>query len=155
MLNASAFGGSGVARHVRAITSLFARQVRQADRVLHLAAGRRGLWRWAIPVGGFGLCAVVLLVAGIMSGVSALEYIPIAFFEALVIGGLFVVCISPATDPPESDDGGRGPGDDPTSAPPPFDPTLWVALFSESDPATKNDVLNPGPTQREPVGAGR
>jgi hypothetical protein len=155
MLDASAFGGSGVARHVRAITSLFARQARRADRVLRVTAGRRGLWRWAIPVGGFGLCAVVLLVAGIMSGVSALEYIPIAFFEALVIGGLFVVCISPATDPPESDDGGRGPGDDPTSAPPPFDPTLWVALFSESDPGSQNDVAGPPVPQREPVGARR
>jgi hypothetical protein len=155
MLMASAFGGSGVARHVRAIKSLCARQVRRVDRVLRLAAGRGGLWRWAIPVGGFGLCAVVLLVAGIMSGVSALEYIPIAFFEALVIGGLFVVCISPATDPPESDDGGRGPGDDPTSAPPPFDPTLWVALFSDSDPATQSDVLSPAGPQREPVGTRR
>ena len=144
-----------MARHVRTITSLLGRQVRRADRVLRLTAGRRGLWRLAIPVGGFGLCAVVLLVAGIMSGVPALEYIPIAFFEALVIGGLFVVCISPATDPPESDDGGGGPGDDPTSAPPPFDPTLWVALFSESDPAAKSDVSTPAAPRREPVGARR
>ncbi len=143
-----------MARHVRTITSLFKRQVRRADRVLHITAGRRGPWRWAIPIGGFGLCAVVLLVAGIMSGVSALEYIPIAFFEALVIGGLFVICVSPVTEPPDSDDGGRGPGDDPTSAPPPFDPTLWVALFSELDPATNSDVLS-SPPSREPVGAGR
>ncbi|HEY6468594.1 MAG TPA: hypothetical protein VI434_02395 [Candidatus Dormibacteraeota bacterium] len=122
-----------MARRIRTITGLFAQQVRRADHVLRTSAKRRGLWRWALPCGGFALCAAVLLVAGIVSGVSALEYIPIALFEALVIGGLFVVGMAPVTEPPESDDGGRGPDDDPTSAPPPFDPTLWVALFREDD----------------------
>lgn len=140
-------------RYVRTITTLFTRQARRADHVLRASASRRGLWRWVIPGGGFVLCAAVLVVAGIMSGVSALEYIPIALFEALVIGGLFIVCISPVTDPPESDDGGRGPGDDPTSAPPPFDPTLWVALFSEGDSSPSADGTTRETTHREPVGA--
>jgi hypothetical protein len=153
MLDASAFGGSGVARHIRTISSLFARQARRADRGLRATAGRRGPWRWAIPGGGFGLCAGVLLVAGIVSGVSALEYIPIAFFEALVIGGLFLVCMSPVTDPPESDDGGRGPGDDPGSTPPPFDPTLWVSMLSEADTVKERDVPTRRMRQKEGIGA--
>ncbi|HVC05168.1 MAG TPA: hypothetical protein VND88_10885 [Candidatus Acidoferrales bacterium] len=143
-----------MARRVRTISSLFARQVRRVDRVLRVRAGRSGLWRWVIPLVGFGLCAVVLLVAGIVSGVSALEYIPIAFFEALVIGGLFVVCMAPVIDPPESDDGGRGPGDDPTSAPPPFDPTLWVAMLSESDTVKERDGPSRRAPPRERVGVG-
>jgi hypothetical protein len=155
MLDASASGGHRVARHVRTISSLLARQVRRADRVLRDTSGRRGLWRWAIPLAGFGLCAVVLVVAGIVSGVSALEYIPIAFFEALVIGGLFVVCMAPVIDPPESDDGGRGPGDDPTSAPPPFDPTLWATMLSESDAVKERDVPSPSAPRPERVGARR
>lgn len=143
-----------MARHVRTISSLFARQARRADRVLRAPGSRRGLWRWAIPLGGFMLCAVVLLVAGIVSGVSALEYIPIAFFEALVIGGLFVVCMSPATDPPESDHGG-GPGDDPTSDPPPFDPTLWVSMLRGSDTVKERDVPSRPTRQKERVGTHR
>lgn len=139
-----------MARHIRTIRCLFARQARRADHVLRTSARRRHLWRWAVPCGGFALCAAVLLVAGIVSGVSALEYIPIALFEALVIGGLFVVCMSPVTDPPESDDGGRGPDDDPTSAPPPFDPTVWVALFNESDSTPSAET-----SHRDAVGARR
>ncbi|HUZ71115.1 MAG TPA: hypothetical protein VMU65_15515 [Candidatus Saccharimonadales bacterium] len=144
-----------MARHVRTIASLFARQARRADRVLRAPGSRRGRWRWAIPLGGFVLCASALLVAGIVSGVSALEYIPIAFFEALVIGGLFVVCTSPPADPPESDDGGRGPGDDPTSAPPPFDPALWVSMLRGSDTVKERDVPSRPTRQKERVGARR
>jgi hypothetical protein len=156
MLDVSALGGPAVARHVRTIKSLFARQVRRTDRLLHTSVSGRGPWCWAIPLGGFGLCAAVLLIAGIMSGVSALEYIPIALFEALVIGGLFVVCLSPVTDPPDNDDGGRGPDDDPTAAPPPFDPTRWVTLLNDPDPAP--DVEVPSRREvphREPAGAPR
>jgi hypothetical protein len=151
MLDTSGFGGSAVARHVRTIRALFGRQVRTAGHALRLTSNRSGPWRWLIPVGGFGLCAAVLVVAGIMSGVSALEYIPIALFEALVIGGLFIVCLSPVSEPPDSDDGGKGPGDDPTSAPPPFDPTLWVTVL---DPDATPDADGAG-RERELVGARR
>ena len=113
------------------------------------------MWRWVIPLGGFALCAAVLLVAGIVSGVSALEYIPIAFFEALVIGGLFVVCISPVIDPPESDEGGKGPGDDPTSAPPPFDPSIWVSMLPGSDAVKERDAPRRPTRQKERIGARR
>ena len=141
-----------MARHVRTISSLFARQVRRADRVLRATTGGRGQWRWAIPLGGFGLCAAALLVAGIVSGVSALEYIPIACFEALVIGGLFLVCMAPVTDPPESDDGGRGPGDDPSSAPPPFDPSLWASMLSQSDRVKEREVPTRPARRKEHIG---
>jgi hypothetical protein len=155
MLDATASGGPAVAHLVRSITSLVARRARRVDRVLRQTATRRGRWRWAIPLGGFGLCALVLVVAGIMSGVSALEYIPIALFEALVIGGLFVVCMSPVTEPPDSDDGGRGPDDDPTSAPPPFDPSLWVTILDPPDKTPESGPSTHGAPHREPVGGRR
>ena len=77
------------------------------------------------------LCFTILVVAGILSGVSVMEFLPIAIFEGLVIAGLFIACMMPAVSPPE-DYGDRGPDPDPEPTPPPADPNVWVQLLAES-----------------------
>ncbi len=105
------------------------------ERQLRVPAGRSRASAWALPVSGFLLCCAILVVAGALSGVSAAEYIPTAMLEGLVIAGLFFVCMMPGTTPPDSDDGGgRGPDKDPTAAPPPFDPTLWIRVLDDPKP---------------------
>jgi hypothetical protein len=144
-----------VSHFARMIWRLVSSQVRGIDRRFRAPSGRRRLWLWAIPVGGFVLCVSILVAAGAMTGVWAAEYIPTALFEGLVISGLFIVCLAPVMDPPDNDPGDRGPDTDPISSPPPFDPTLWVALFRDTD-----GVPNAGPNvkeepRREPVEARR
>ena len=97
----------------------------------------------------------ILVLAGVMSGVWAAEYIPTALFEGLVISGLLVVCLTPVTDTPDSDGGDRGPDKEPTASPPPFDPTLWVALFEDAEPASSAGRQVKEETRREPVEAQR
>jgi hypothetical protein len=135
------------------IWMLVSSQVRGIDRSFRAPSGRRRLWIWAIPVGGFALCVSILVVAGVMTGVWAAEYIPTALIEGLVISGLFIVCLAPVMDPPDNDPGDRGPDIDPTSSPPPFDPTLWVALLQDAEPAPSG--ANEQPRRREPVEAQR
>ena len=43
----------------------------------------------------------------------------------------------------------------PPSAPPPFDPTLWVTMLSESDTVKERDVPGGSAPRREQVGVGR
>ena len=138
----------------RMIWMLVSSQVRGIDRRFRAPSGRR-LWLWAIPLGGFAVCASILVVAGAMTGVWAAEYIPTALFEGLVISGLFIVCLAPVTDPPDNDPGDRGPDTDPASSPPPFDPTLWVALFRDPEPASSGGPHVQEETRREPVEAQR
>lgn len=117
--------------------------------------GRRGAWVWGLPIGGFVLCVAILVVAGVWSGVWAAEYIPIALLEGLVIAGLFVVCFSSDPEPPENDHGDDGPGRDPASTPPPFDPTVWLPLLPNGESPSPADRDAARGTRREPVGAPR
>jgi hypothetical protein len=144
-----------VSHFARMIWMLVSSQVRGIDRRFRAPSGRRRLWLWAIPLGGFALCVSILVVAGAMTGVWAAEYIPTALFEGLVISGLFIVCLAPVMDPPDNDPGDRGPETDPTSSPPPFDPTLWVALFRDSEPGSSGARHVKEETRREPVEAQR
>jgi hypothetical protein len=138
----------------RTIWMLVSNQVRSLDRGLRTTSGGRHIWPWAIPIGGFVLCVSILVLAGVMSGVWAAEYIPTALFEGLVISGLLVVCLTPVTDAPDSDDGDRGPGTEPTASPPPFDPTLWVTLLGDAD-GSPSPEGNSKERKREPVEAAR
>jgi hypothetical protein len=141
MLVGSAFRGSAVSSHFRVIWSLAFRQVRQLDRRLRPASGRRHAWLWVVPIASFVFCASILVLAGVLSGVWAAEYIPTALFESLVIAGLFFVCIAPVVDGSDNDNGDRGPDKDPVSSPPPFDPTVWVPFVV--DPAGPGDGDRP------------
>jgi hypothetical protein len=136
---------------VRTIWMLVSNQVRSLDRGLHATSGGRHVWPWAIPIGGFVLCVSILVLAGVMSGVWAAEYIPTALFEGLVISGLLVVCLTPVTDPPDSDDGDRGPDTEPMASPPPFDPTLWVTILADPDGSPSADHHPKEERRREPV----
>ena len=144
-----------MAHFARMIWRLVSDQVRGLDRSLRAtSAGRHG-WPWAIPIGGFVVCVSILVLAGVLSGVWAAEYIPTALFEGLVISGLLVVCLAPVMEPPDSDPGDRGPDTDPTSSPPPFDPTLWVTLLDDAGGPSGAPPSPKEGREREPVGANR
>ena len=138
-----------MAGHSRTLRERVSDGLRRLDRRLHINHGRRSEWFWAIPLAGFAVTAAILLVAGVMTGVWAAEYIPTALIEGLVIAGLFLACLSPDGAPADGDPGDRGPDAEPPPTPPPFDPTVWVALLAGSDVnAARGDEA-----QQEPVGA--
>ena len=97
----------------------------------------------------------ILLVAGVWSGVWAAEYVPMALLEGLVIAGLLVVCFASDPEPPENDHGDDGPGHDPASTPPPFDPTVWLPLFPDGESPSPVDRDAVRGSRSEPVGAPR
>jgi hypothetical protein len=131
------------ARHVHGLE----RQLRSAHR------GNRA-YAWGLPAAALLLCFTILVVAGVLSGASALEFLPIAVFEGLVIAGLFVACMLPATPPPD-DRGDRGPGPDPSPTPPPADPSVWIRLLADSKlPAGPSGDAEERP-RRELTGAAR
>ncbi len=144
-----------MAHFVRMTWRLVANQVRGLDRGLRATSSGRHVWPWAIPIAGFVVCVSILVLAGVMSGVWAAEYIPTALFEGLVISGLLVVCLAPVMDPPDNDQGDRGPDTGPTSTPPPFDPTLWVTLLDDPETASSARQCPTEERQREPVGVQR
>ena len=88
-------------------------------------------YAWGLPAAALLLCFTILVVAGVLSGASALEFLPIAVFEGLVIAGLFVACMMPATPPPD-DRGDRGPGPDPAPTAAPSDPSVWIRLLADA-----------------------
>jgi hypothetical protein len=108
-----------------------ARRLRGLERQLRIAHKGNRAYTWGLPVAALLLCFTILVVAGVLSGASALEFLPIAVFEGLVIAGLFVACMMPATPPPD-DRGDRGPDQDPTPKPPPSDPSVWVRLLADA-----------------------
>jgi hypothetical protein len=108
-----------------------ARRLRGLERQLRAAHKENRAYAWGLPAAALLLCFTILVVAGVLSGASALEFLPIAVFEALVIAGLFVACMMPASPPPD-DRGDRGPDPDPTPTPPPADPSVWVRLLADS-----------------------
>jgi hypothetical protein len=132
-----------------------ANALRSLGRSTRPDGGRRGAWVWGLPIGGFVVCVAILVVAGVWSGVWAAEYIPIALLEGLVIAGLFLVCFAKDPEPPENDHGDDGPGHDPASTPPPFDPTVWLPLFPDGEGRSPTDRDAARGTRRAPVGARR
>jgi DNA-binding transcriptional LysR family regulator len=142
-------------RHSGTLSGRISDRLRRLDRRLHINHGRSSEWFWLIPLAGFALTAAILVVAGVMTGVWAAEYIPTALIEGLVIAGLFVACLAPEAAPPD-DPGDRGPDVEPVPPPPQFDPTLWAALLADSDGEpvrTGNNAKEE--SAREPVGAAR
>jgi hypothetical protein len=107
------------------------RRLRGLERQLRITHKGNRAYTWGLPVAALLLCFTILVVAGVLSGASALEFLPIAVIEGLVIAGLFVACMMPATPPPD-DRGDRGPDPDPTPKPPPSDPSVWVRLLADA-----------------------
>ena len=142
--------------HMGTVSKMLSGRLRQLDRRLHIDDSEESEWVWAIPVVGFAVTVAILIVAGVMSGVWAAEYIPTALVVGLVISGLFVACMPPEAVPPEHDQGNRGPDTEPSATPPRFDPTVWLALLADSDVDTvRADEERREEPLREPVGASR
>jgi len=124
--------------------------LRGLDRRLHIDRDGGSEWAWAVPAAAFVVTLAILVTAGVMSGVWAVEYIPTGLVVGLVIAGLLVACAAPEEVPPDIDHGERGPDREPPSTPPRFDPDIWVALLAGSgtDPEPSGDER-----LRQPVGA--
>jgi len=58
------------------------------------------MYSWGLPAAALLLCFTILVVAGALSGVPIVEFLPIAIFEGLVMAGLFIACMMPAVSPP-------------------------------------------------------
>jgi hypothetical protein len=124
--------------------------LRGLDRRLHIDRDGGSEWAWAVPAAAFVVTVAILVTAGAMSGVWAVEYIPTGLVVGLVIAGLLVACASPEEVPPDIDHDDRGPDREPPSTPPRLDPDIWVALLSGSDTDPEpagHEIL------RQPVGA--
>ena len=140
--------------HFEVIWGRASRQVRRLERQLRSAHHCNRAYTWGLPAAALALCFTILVVAGIFSGASAAEFLPIAIFEGLVIAGLFVACMMPAVSPPDDrDDWGSDPDPDPT--PTPIDPTIWVHLLADSDVPGKPAGGSEERAARELTGAAR
>jgi hypothetical protein len=133
---------------------MMSERLRRLDRRLHIDHRGQSEWFWAIPAIAFAATLAILVIAGVMSGVWAAEYIPTGLVIALVIAGLLVACMTPEEAPPEDDRGDRGPDTEPSSTPPRFDPGIWLALFNDADTVRANHEREEE-RAREPVGAPR
>ncbi len=120
-----------MAHHFHMTWGRVQRRIRGLERQLRFAHGGSRTYAWGLPAAALLLCFTILVVAGILSGVSVMEFLPIAIFEGLVIAGLFIACMMPAVSPPD-DYWDRGPDPDPAPKPPPADPNVWVQLLAES-----------------------
>jgi hypothetical protein len=141
----------GMPHHFEVIWGRASRQVRKLERQLRSAHGGNRAYTWGLPAAALVLCFTILVVAGVFSGASAAEFLPIAIFEGLVIAGLFVACMMPAVSPPD-DRGDRGPDPEPDPIPPPMDPTVWARLLADSNLPTGDSEER---TPRELTGATR
>lgn len=138
------------------VSNVVSRRLRQLDRRLHIEHSEESEWVWAIPVVGFVVTAAILIVAGVLSGVWAAEYIPTALVIGIVMSGLFVACMQPEAVAREDDQGNRGPDIEPSSTPPRFDPTVWLALLADAEVDTvRADEKCREEPRREPAGASR
>jgi hypothetical protein len=120
-----------MSHRVEVIWGRASRRLRELERQLRAAHKGNRAYTWGLPAAALLLCFTILVVAGVLSGASALEFLTIAVFEGLVIAGLFVACMMPAS-PPQDDRGDRGPDPDPTPKPPPADPSVWVRLLADA-----------------------
>ena len=131
-----------MARHTGTVSKRVSDRFRRLDRRLHIDRGGRSEWVWAIPIGGFAVWVVTLVVAGVMTGVWAAEFIPTALLEGLVISGLFVACLAPEEAPPATNQDDRGPDTESPSTPPRTHPAVWLALLADLS-------ADPVPTDRD------
>jgi hypothetical protein len=119
-------------RRFGVIWARMSRRLRSLERELDSAHEGNRLYSWGLPAAALLLCFTMLAIAGALSGVPIVEFLPIAIFEALVMAGLFVACMMPAVSPPD-DRGDRGPDPDPDPTPPPSDPSVWIRLLADAD----------------------
>ena len=136
-----------MARHFRMIWAPASRRFRRLERQLRITEGRRRSYAWGLPIAAAVLCFTILVVAGVLSRMAPAEFVPIALFEGVVIGGLFIACMMPVS-PPLNDHDDWGHGDDPPPPPPPADPSVWINLLADS-----KVITGPGPvaTDQSPV----
>jgi hypothetical protein len=135
-------------RHFGVIWAQMSRRLRGLGRELESAHEGNRVYSWGLPAAALLLCFTMLAIAGALSGVPVVEFLPIAIFEALVMAGLFVACMMPAVSPPD-DRGDRGPDSDPDPTPPPSDPSVWIRLLADADlgPRSPTDVKEPKPRE--------
>jgi hypothetical protein len=130
--------------------------LRGLERLLHVDLRGQSRWAWLTPLLGFLVTVTILVVAGVMSGVWAAEYVPTALVVGLVMSGLFVACMTPEAVPPDDDGGDGGPGTSIPPTPPRIDPGVWEALLA--DIPWEPEPADPGRTDQrvaEPAGAAR
>jgi hypothetical protein len=141
-------------RHVAMIWAWMSRRLRSLERELESAHQGNRIYSWGLPAIALVLCFTILAVAGFLSGVPIVQFLPIAVFEGLVMAGLFIACMMPSVSPPD-DRPDRGPDDDPPPTPPPSDPSIWVRLLEDANipPRSASDVEERA--GRELVGAPR
>ena len=120
-----------MARHMETVSKRVSDRFRRLDRRLHIDRGGQSEWVWAIPIGGFAIWIATLVVAGVLTGVWAAEFVPTALLEGLVISGLFVACLAPEDAPPATDEGDDGPESESPSTPPCSDPAVWLTLLAD------------------------
>jgi hypothetical protein len=143
-----------MAHRVEVIWGRASRRLRALEHQLRVAHKGNRAYTWGLPAAALLLCFTILVVAGVLSGASALEFLPIAVFEGLVIAGLFVACMMPATPPPD-DRGDRGPDPDPPPQPLPSDPSVWVRLLADAKLPTGPVGDAEDRSRRELTGAAR
>ena len=141
-------------RHFGVIWAQMSRRLRCLGRELESAHEGNRLYSWGLPAAALLLCFTMLAIAGALSGVPIVEFLPIAIFEALVMAGLFVACMLPAVSPPD-DRGDRGPDPDPEPTPPPSDPSVWIRLLADADLGPGSPTKAKEPKSRELAGTRR
>ncbi len=141
-------------RHFGVIWAQMSRRLRSLERELDGAHEGNRLYSWGLPAAALLLCFTMLAIAGALSGVPIVEFLPIAIFEALVMAGLFVACMLPAVSPPD-DRGDRGPDPDPEPTPPPSDPSVWIRLLADADLGPGSPTKAKEPKSRELAGTRR
>src|SRR3979411_2993054 len=104
------------------VSKMMSERLRRLEGLLHIDARGQSRWARVPPVGAFAVTVTILVIAGVMSGVWAAEYVPTALVVGLVMSGLFVACMAPEAAPPDEDHGDSGPGNDPSPTPPRLDP---------------------------------
>jgi len=126
------------------------------DRRLRIDSSQQSEWIWAVPVAVFAITVAILVFAGAKCGAWPGEYISTALVVGLVISGLFVAGMLPEDVPAENGQGHRGPDPEPSSSPPPFDPTIWLSPAAPwaVDAGDAHGERRTEPL-REPVGAAR
>ena len=138
------------------VSKVISERLRRLEGLLHIDPRGQSRWAWTTPVVAFAVTVTILVIAGVMSGVWAAEYVPTALVVGLVMSGLFVACMAPEAVPPDEDHGDGGPGNEPSPMPPRLDPGIWMALLSDI-PADAGPGDQGHKEQRlpEPVGAAR
>jgi hypothetical protein len=138
------------------VSKVISERLRRLEELLHIDARGQSRWAWITPVVAFVVTVSILVIAGVINGVWAAEYVPTALVVGLVMSGLFVACMAPEAAPPDEDHGDGGPGREPSPTPPRVDPAVWLTLLSDipSD-SGRGDQDRQEQRLPEPVGAAR